>query len=477
MRRHCPDCHAGFAGLVVALVLWVGVAGCCRRRLGERCPSRRRRICGLSMRPTWSNWPSGARPTGWPTRPGRPATFSGPAIRTSSICRCCPTRSARRSCRPMRRPKSWSGIRGWASCGAIRPRRFTRWRSAPCEPARPGLAFDLAMAAIQANPDYEPVRRLLGYQKFRDQWRTLYEAKKLRDGQRLERQVRLAAEGLSPPLRGRAALLRRPLDLGRRRRRAASRHPAPAGTSRPSTTRSARTTASRRRGAGREARTAVPPLAADVRPLLRLGGRRGGAVRRPRQSSAAVRAAQGDLLPRPRRLQSLACGRWSRDIDITIGMYFDRPRRGVLLRRQGQRRPQHCTTRPRTSCSTNRGRWRPTWAGRPTSGSSRGSPCTWNRFGRKTATTCWAASTTMRMHAAQYRLLATTTFYVPLEEFAGYGHGEAPERPADRHALQPGGRPDPLPGLSTTAAAIATRWLPICRPSTRAAISPTRWPS
>jgi hypothetical protein len=48
---------------------------------------------------------------------------------------------------------------------------------------RPALAVDLAMAAIQANPDHEPVRRLLGYQKFRDQWRTLYAAKKLRDGQ------------------------------------------------------------------------------------------------------------------------------------------------------------------------------------------------------------------------------------------------------------------------------------------------------
>ncbi len=47
---------------------------------------------------------------------------------------------------------------------------------------REGLAFDLGMAAIQADPDYEPVRRLFGYQKFRDQWRTAYEVKKLRNG-------------------------------------------------------------------------------------------------------------------------------------------------------------------------------------------------------------------------------------------------------------------------------------------------------
>ncbi len=45
-----------------------------------------------------------------------------------------------------------------------------------------GLAFDLAIAAIRTDPDYEPARRLFGYQKFRDQWRTAYEVKKLRSG-------------------------------------------------------------------------------------------------------------------------------------------------------------------------------------------------------------------------------------------------------------------------------------------------------
>ena len=53
-----------------------------------------------------------------------------------------------------------------------------------------------------------------------------------------------------------------------------------------------------------------------------------------------------------------------------------------------------CTTKPRISCSTSRGRSCPTWARRPTSGSSRGSPCTWSRSGRKTASTCWAVLTT-----------------------------------------------------------------------------------
>ncbi len=45
-----------------------------------------------------------------------------------------------------------------------------------------GLAFDLAVATIQADPDYEPVRRLFGYQKYRGQWHTVYEVKKLRAG-------------------------------------------------------------------------------------------------------------------------------------------------------------------------------------------------------------------------------------------------------------------------------------------------------
>jgi hypothetical protein len=47
---------------------------------------------------------------------------------------------------------------------------------------RAGLAFELALIALQANPDYEPARRLFGYQKFHDQWRTLYEVRKLRAG-------------------------------------------------------------------------------------------------------------------------------------------------------------------------------------------------------------------------------------------------------------------------------------------------------
>jgi hypothetical protein len=45
-----------------------------------------------------------------------------------------------------------------------------------------GLALESALDAIRANPDNENVRRLFGYQKYQNQWRTAYETKKLRQG-------------------------------------------------------------------------------------------------------------------------------------------------------------------------------------------------------------------------------------------------------------------------------------------------------
>jgi hypothetical protein len=45
-----------------------------------------------------------------------------------------------------------------------------------------GLALELVLDAVRANSDNETVRRLLGYQKYQNQWRTLYEVKKLRSG-------------------------------------------------------------------------------------------------------------------------------------------------------------------------------------------------------------------------------------------------------------------------------------------------------
>ncbi len=48
---------------------------------------------------------------------------------------------------------------------------------------RASLAFDLVISAIREDPDYDTIRRLLGYQKFRNGWYTLYEVEKLKSGQ------------------------------------------------------------------------------------------------------------------------------------------------------------------------------------------------------------------------------------------------------------------------------------------------------
>jgi Protein of unknown function (DUF1570) len=45
-----------------------------------------------------------------------------------------------------------------------------------------GLAMDLVLEAVRANPDNESLRRLLGYQKFQNQWHTNYEVKKYNRG-------------------------------------------------------------------------------------------------------------------------------------------------------------------------------------------------------------------------------------------------------------------------------------------------------
>jgi len=45
------------------------------------------------------------------------------------------------------------------------------------------LGYELAVNAAHENPDHEAVRRLMGYQKFKDQWCTAYELRKLRGGQ------------------------------------------------------------------------------------------------------------------------------------------------------------------------------------------------------------------------------------------------------------------------------------------------------
>lgn len=58
---------------------------------------------------------------------------------------------------------------------------FKLARSAADE-RRPSLAFDLVLACLHENPDHETARGILGYQRFRDRWQTLYEISKLKAG-------------------------------------------------------------------------------------------------------------------------------------------------------------------------------------------------------------------------------------------------------------------------------------------------------
>ncbi len=47
---------------------------------------------------------------------------------------------------------------------------------------RPSLAFDLVLACLHEDPDHETGRGILGYQRFRDHWQTLFEINKLKAG-------------------------------------------------------------------------------------------------------------------------------------------------------------------------------------------------------------------------------------------------------------------------------------------------------
>ncbi len=48
---------------------------------------------------------------------------------------------------------------------------------------RASLALELVLAAVHADPDHEAARRILGFQKYRDQWVSPFAANKLRRGQ------------------------------------------------------------------------------------------------------------------------------------------------------------------------------------------------------------------------------------------------------------------------------------------------------
>jgi hypothetical protein len=48
---------------------------------------------------------------------------------------------------------------------------------------QPALAFELARETVRENPDHAPGRKILGYEKYQDSWKTAEAARRLRDGQ------------------------------------------------------------------------------------------------------------------------------------------------------------------------------------------------------------------------------------------------------------------------------------------------------
>ena len=99
-----------------------------------------------------------------------------------------------------------------------------------------GLAFVLVLDVIQANPDFEPARRLFGYQKYRDQWRTLYEAKKLRAGFVWNEKFGWLPKAYRAPLRRRANATATAVGFRPTKTPSGTATSTRAGSSRPSTT-------------------------------------------------------------------------------------------------------------------------------------------------------------------------------------------------------------------------------------------------
>jgi hypothetical protein len=90
---------------------WWGFCFWWPRTLSPMIRIRRQRSYKANTSPKSSNWPSGARRTGWPTRPGKHAMYSRQLTRTSSTCRCCRIRLGPASvCSPLL-PGEGQGVR------------------------------------------------------------------------------------------------------------------------------------------------------------------------------------------------------------------------------------------------------------------------------------------------------------------------------------------------------------------------------
>ena len=285
---------------------------------------------------------------------------------------------------------------------------------------RAGLAFELALAAIQADPDYEPARRLFGYQKFRDQWRTLYEVKKLRAGfvwsdkfgwlpkaylRRYEEGQRYCdGRWISADEDARAAS-RHPLRLGRRDRALHDPHqPQHRG----------------RRGAGREARTALSPLAADsssaTTPRRPTWWRCSTAARKPPSAPAAGTTWSTSATA---TTTTARCGRRCPTSSISIGVYLDQTRRAYFFAgkdsddRTLYHEATHQLFHESRPVAPDVGRKANFWI-------VEGIAMYMESLRQEDGYYVLGGFDDERMHAARYRLLHDK-FYVPLDEFTGYG--------------------------------------------------------
>ena len=129
--------------------------------------------------------------------------------------------------------------------GSSRPRNFTRWpgRPGPLAPREPGLRADAGRDPGESR--LRPRAAGVGLPEVPQRVADPLRSEEAARGDGFQRQVRLDVEAEPCQVRGRAAALARPLDLGRRGRPGTPRH-GPAGASRRSTTPCGPTTASRR---------------------------------------------------------------------------------------------------------------------------------------------------------------------------------------------------------------------------------------
>ena len=272
----------------------------------------------------------------------------------------------------------------------------------------------------------------------------------------LERQVRLAAESLSSPATRTASGTSDGRWISAAEDAENITTSNAAGKSRPSTTRFARTTASRRAWLGGEARAAVPPLAATLHRLLCLGGRRGRVVRRPRQAAATPFRTKS-CTSAIATTTTVRYGRPCANIEISIGMYHDQTRQAYFFAgkdsddRTLYHEATHQLFHESRPVAPDVGRRANFWI-------VEGIAMYMESLRQEDGYYVLGGFDDERLNAAQFRLLRDK-FYVPLQEFVGYGMEKIQKDP------RIGTLYSQAAGLTHflvyyDGAAIAMRWLP-----------------